>query len=96
MAKRLMVVLVVFGLFSTVHAGTLRNRDFRQYHLEVLYPNGMSTRMIVPSGATLNGFCAYDGCAVILLETRDRANVGPNDEVEIFYGRLQVRRSLFR
>lgn len=95
MIKSLAVVLFMVGLCATVHAATLQNRDFRQYHLRVQYPNGRVGRIIVAGGSSLPGFCSYDGCVVTILETRDSAVVGPNDSVEIFYGRLQVRQSLF-
>jgi len=96
MKRSLIIILVSVGLGSLGYTGTLRNRDFQQYHLEMQFPNGRIGRLTVAGNATLSGFCAYDGCRVLLLETRDVAQVGPNDDVEIFYGRLQVRRSRFR
>ena len=95
MRTTLITLLLVGGLFSTGYAGTLTNHDFREYHLNVRYPDGRIDRMIVPASSSLSGFCAYDGCSVTLLESWDRANVGPNDNVDIFYGRLRVRRALF-
>lgn len=91
-----LIVLIVVCLGSFVHAGSLTNRDSRQYNLEIRYPNGRVGRIIVPGNSSLSSFCAYDGCAIMLLQTRDTAQVGPNDDVQIFYGRLQVRRSRFR
>lgn len=96
MRRSLTILLVVVGLVSLGYAGTLRNRDFRQYHLEMQFPDGRIGRITIAGDATLSGFCAYDGCYVVLLETRDAAQVGPNDDVVIFYGRLQVRRSWLR
>lgn len=94
--RSLFVSLVLVSLCASVQAGTLRNRDFREYHLSLQFPDGRMTEVIVSGGATLDGFCAYDGCFVTLLETRDSAGVGPNDDVEIFYGRLRVRPSFFQ
>ena len=91
-----LIVLLIVGLASYAYSGGLKNRDSRQYHLETRFPNGRVGRIIVPGNSTLSSFCAYNGCTVLVLETRDVAQVGPNDDVEIFYGRLRVRRSLFR
>jgi hypothetical protein len=93
--KALIALLLVAGLFSTGYAGTLTNHDFQEYHLIVRYPDGRRDHMIVPASSTINGFCAYDGCSVRLVESWDRAYVGPNDDVDIFYGLLRVRRALF-
>ena len=69
--RNTLIALLVVGLASFVYAGSLKNRDSRQYHLETLFPNGRVGRIIVPGNSTLSSFCSYDGCTVILLETRD-------------------------
>jgi len=94
--KTAVTILLILALGPFAYAASLKNRDSRQYHLEMRFPNGRVGRIIVPGNSNLSSFCSYDGCAVMLLETRDTAQVGPNDRVEIFYGRLQVRRSRFR
>ena len=94
--RKTLIVLLVLGLASLANAGSLKNRDSRQYHIEMRYPNGLVRNIIVAGNSTVSGFCPYGGCAILLLETRDVARVGANDEVQIFYGRLQVRRSRFR
>ena len=91
-----LICLLVVGFMSCGWSATLRNRDFRQYRLELQFPNGRVGHIIVAGSSRLSGLCPFDGCAITILETRESAIVGPQDDVVIFYGRLQVRRSRFR
>ncbi len=80
-----LILLIIMLLPTGINAATVENLDFVDYKIRAIYDNGKIVSAPLYSRAEKYGICDY-GCTLELLDTGQKIEVKPDDEIVIEHG----------
>ena len=76
------IICIIILLPAGINAATVENLDFEDYKIRAIYDNGRIVSAPLYSRAEKYGICDY-GCTLELLDTGQKIQVKPKDEIVI-------------
>ena len=76
------IICIIILLPAGINAATVENLDFKDYKIRAIYDNGKIVSGPLYSRAEKYGICDY-GCTLELLNTGQKIEVKPKDEIVI-------------